>query len=154
MAALARACVANAKDDRQQFGVSQSLGTILEQFFSGPIFRWPFFDAGWVSTHGPSPSGFEGSAANSEPRARRPLYHNGGPSPILSRQALLDIRLPDDAGSPGGRWDGRVVLRTVTLRRRIDGGAENDLLEQIDREMLRTREGEKEAAGPHVPQSV
>ena len=37
---------------------------------------------------------------------------------------------------------------------RIDGGAENDLLEQIDREMLRTREGEKEAAGPHVPQSV
>jgi hypothetical protein len=37
---------------------------------------------------------------------------------------------------------------------RIDGGAENDLLEQIDREMLRTREGEKEAARPHVPQSV
>jgi hypothetical protein len=37
---------------------------------------------------------------------------------------------------------------------RIDGGTENDLLEQIDREMLRTREGEKEAAGPHVPQSV
>ena len=37
---------------------------------------------------------------------------------------------------------------------RIDGGAENDLLEQIDREMLRTREGEKEAAGPHVPQSM
>src|SRR4030095_10912929 len=42
--------------------------------------------------------------------ARRSLYHNGWPSPILSRQALLDIRLPDDAGSPGGRWDGRVVL--------------------------------------------
>src|SRR4249920_1782980 len=40
--------------------------------------------------------------------ARRPLYHNGGPSPILSKQALLDIRLQDDAGSQGGRWDGRV----------------------------------------------
>src|SRR4030095_176093 len=42
--------------------------------------------------------------------ARRPLYHNGRPSPILSRQVLLDIRVPDEAGSPGGRWDGRVVL--------------------------------------------
>ena len=31
---------------------------------------------------------------------------------------------------------------------RIDGGAENDLLEEIDGEMLRTREGEKEAARP------
>lgn len=37
---------------------------------------------------------------------------------------------------------------------RIDRSTENDLLEQIDGEMLRTREGEKEAAGPHVPQSV
>ena len=37
---------------------------------------------------------------------------------------------------------------------RIDGSTENDLLEQIDGEMLRTRESEKEAAGPHVPQSV
>src|SRR4029453_6940289 len=37
---------------------------------------------------------------------------------------------------------------------RIDGGTENDLLEQIDGEMLRTREGEKEAARRHVPQGV
>lgn len=36
----------------------------------------------------------------------------------------------------------------------IDGGTENNLLEQVDGEMLRTREGEKEAARPHVPQSV
>ena len=40
--------------------------------------------------------------------ARRSLYHNGRPSPIASRQALLDIHLPDDEGSRGGRWAGRV----------------------------------------------
>ena len=34
---------------------------------------------------------------------------------------------------------------------RIDGGTENDLLEQIDGEMLGTREGEKEAARPQMP---
>ena len=37
---------------------------------------------------------------------------------------------------------------------RIDGGTENDLLEQVDGEMLRTREGEKETAWFHLPQSV
>jgi hypothetical protein len=49
------------------------LGTILEQFFSGPIFCRPFFDAGWVSTHGPSPSGFE---------ALRRIPSLGSPSPL------------------------------------------------------------------------
>ena len=38
--------------------------------------------------------------------------------------------------------------------RRVDGGAQNDLLEQIDGDMLRTREAEKEAARPQMPQSV
>jgi len=37
---------------------------------------------------------------------------------------------------------------------RVDGGAENDLLEQIDGEMLGTAEGKKEAAGRQVPQRV
>ena len=46
------------------------------------------------------------------------------------------------------------LLRMVTFRPGIDGGTENDFLEQIAGEMLRTREGEKEAAGFHVPQSV
>ena len=36
----------------------------------------------------------------------------------------------------------------------VDGGTEDDFLEQIDREMLRTREGEQEAAGRHMAQSV
>ena len=37
---------------------------------------------------------------------------------------------------------------------RVDGGAENDLLEQIDGEMLGTAEGKKEAAGPQMPQRM
>ena len=36
----------------------------------------------------------------------------------------------------------------------IDGGTENDLLEQIDGEVLGTAEGKKEAAGHQVPQRV
>jgi hypothetical protein len=46
------ACIANAKDNRQQLGIGQSLGTIFEELFPGPIFCRPFFDAGWVSAHG------------------------------------------------------------------------------------------------------
>ena len=37
---------------------------------------------------------------------------------------------------------------------RIDRSTENDFLEQVDGEMLRTREGEKETAWFHLPQSV
>lgn len=105
---FACACVANAKDNRQQFGIRQSLGTVFEQLFSGPIFRRPFFDAGWVSTHGPSATGFEALGQFQACAARRSLYHNESPSPILLKLALLDIRLPDDAGSRGGRWVARV----------------------------------------------
>lgn len=36
----------------------------------------------------------------------------------------------------------------------IDGGAENDFLEQVDGKMLRTREGEEEAAGSQMTESV
>src|SRR5580765_196696 len=101
------ASVAHAKDNRQQFGIRQSLGTVFEQLFSGPIFRRPFFDAGWVSTHGFLGGRFGGSWPF-QAYARRSLYHNGWPSPTLLKLALLDIRLPDDAGSQGGRWVGLV----------------------------------------------
>ena len=33
----------------------------------------------------------------------------------------------------------------------VDGGAENDLLEEIDGDMLRTREGTKKPARFHMP---
>src|SRR5215510_9316597 len=41
--------------------------------------------------------------------ARPSLYHNRRSSPILLKEALLSIRLPDDAGSQGGPWAGRVT---------------------------------------------
>ena len=37
---------------------------------------------------------------------------------------------------------------------RIDGGAKNDLLKQVDGEMLRTREGKKKASTLDMPKSV
>lgn len=37
---------------------------------------------------------------------------------------------------------------------RVDSGTKNDLLEKIDGKMLRTREGEKEAAGPQMTERV
>jgi hypothetical protein len=45
-------------------------------------------------------------------------------------------------------------LEDGDFARRVDGGTENDLLEQIDGEMLGTGEGKKQAARPQVPQRV
>ena len=74
---LARACVANAKDDRQQLAVSQSLGTILEQFSLGRSFAGHSLMLVGYRLMVPHQvvlrllSEFRASA-------RRPLYHNGG----------------------------------------------------------------------------
>src|SRR4030095_4959324 len=75
---LTRAGITDAQNNRPQLSVSQSLGTHCQEFFSGPIFRRPFFDAGWVSTHGPSPNGFEALRRNSKPALAVPSTITGG----------------------------------------------------------------------------
>src|SRR3954463_14656878 len=37
------------------------------------------------------------------------VYHSARLTPTLARPALLDIRLPGGAGSPGGQADGRAA---------------------------------------------